>query len=81
MANLGPVLLLFLVQIGIGIGLAVVLFVPSLIMTVLCVFWPLLLLIQGAIAAFFSTLWTLAWREWTGVSATYRLAPIARSLA
>lgn len=29
--------------------------------------WPLLLLIQGAIAAYFSTVWTLAWREWTGL--------------
>jgi hypothetical protein len=26
-----------------------------------------LLLAQGAVASYFSTLWTLAWREWTGV--------------
>lgn len=31
-----------------------------------CFLWPLLLLIQGTVAAFFSTLWTLAWKEWTG---------------
>ncbi|MCX6047035.1 MAG: hypothetical protein NT075_18170 [Chloroflexi bacterium] len=28
-------------------------------------FVSLLLIISGTIAAYFSTLWTLAWREWT----------------
>lgn len=81
MNNLGPVLLLFFVQIGLGIGLAIVLFVPSVMMTLLCIFWPVLWLIQGAIAAFFSTLWTLAWREWTGLSTAYTFTPIVGSLA
>ncbi len=65
--NFGAALVLFLIQIGIGIGLFVVLLVPGLIMALCCLLWPLLLLIQGAITAYFSTLWTLAWREWTGL--------------
>jgi hypothetical protein len=31
-----------------------------------CLLWPLMLLVEGAITAYFSTVWTLAWREWTG---------------
>jgi len=37
------------------------------VMALCCVLWPVLLLVQGAIASYFSTLWTLAWREWTGL--------------
>ena len=64
--NIGPALVLFLLQIVISIGLGIVLFLPNVVMTVCCVLWPVLLLVQGAMAAYFSTLWTLAWREWTG---------------
>jgi hypothetical protein len=53
---------LFLIQVGMGIALALGLLLPALC----CVFWPLLLLVQGTAAAFFSTMWTLAWRRWTG---------------
>lgn len=66
--NFGPALVLFLIQVGIGIGLAITLLIPGLIMLLCCILLPLWLLIQGAIAAYFSTLWTLAWREWTGLS-------------
>jgi hypothetical protein len=58
--NIGSALLLFLIQVGIGIVLGLVLLLPALC----CVFWPLLILVQGAAAAYFSTMWTLAWRRW-----------------
>ena len=59
--NAGSALLLFLIQVGIGIGLGLALLLPALC----CVLWPLLLVAQGMAAAFFSTMWTLAWRRWT----------------
>lgn len=73
--NLGSVLVLALLQFVIQIGLAVALFIPSFIMVVCCILWPLLLLIQGVITSYFSTVWTLAWREWT--AAPPASAPIA----
>jgi hypothetical protein len=60
--NFGSALLLFLIQVAIGIALGLVLLLPALC----CLFWPLLILVQGASAAFFSTMWTLAWRQWAG---------------
>ena len=65
--NVGPALILFLIQILISIGLGIVLFLPGVVMVLCCVLWPVLLLVQGAMASYFSTLWTLAWREWTGL--------------
>lgn len=66
--NFGPALVLFILQIIISIGLGIVMFVPGFIMALCFLLWPILLLIQGAIAAYFSTMWTLAWREWTGTA-------------
>lgn len=63
--NIGPVLVLFLIQIGINIAIGLVMILPGILMTICCVLWPVLLLIRGAIAAYFSTMWTLAWGEWT----------------
>ena len=63
--NLGPALILFLLQIVITVVLAAVLFLPGLVMVICCILWPLLLAINGTITAYFSTMWTLAWREWT----------------
>jgi hypothetical protein len=65
--NIGPAIILFLLQIVISVVLGVALILPGLIMVLCCILWPLLLLIRGAIAAYFSTVWTLAWREWTGL--------------
>lgn len=64
--NLGPALVLLIIRFGIAIVLAMILFVPTIIMAVCCLLWPLLLLVNGAITAYFSAVWTLAWREWTG---------------
>lgn len=66
MGNLGEAIVLFLLQIAISFALAILLFLPGIIAVLCCLLWPLIIIFQGAIAAFFSTLWTLAWREWTG---------------
>ena len=62
--NLGSVLLLFLLQIAIGITLGFVLLSSALC----CLVWPLLLVAQGMAAACFSVMWTLAWRLWTSAA-------------
>ena len=72
-ANLGPAVLLFLIQLGMGIGvglLSIILLAP---MTFCCCLAPLLVLlvpilwgVSGLASAYFSTQWTLAWRQWTG---------------
>lgn len=64
--NLGEAIVLFLLQIAINIALAILLFLPGIIAALCCLLWPLLILFNGAIAAFFSSVWTLAWRQWTG---------------
>lgn len=71
--NLGPAVILFLIQIGLSILLGIGLLGPGLVMALCFLLWPLLLLIGGAVAAYFSTLWTLAWREWTVDNPTGRL--------
>jgi hypothetical protein len=65
--NISPAVVLFLIQIGIGILLGIAMILPSVIIALCCLLWPLFLLIRGATAAYFSTLWTLAWREWTAM--------------
>jgi hypothetical protein len=78
--NVGPALILFLIQIAIGIGIAIVGFLPGLLAALCCVLWPLLILVQGAISAYFSTVWTLAWRTWTG-SGEAAQAPLSATVA
>lgn len=65
--NLGAALILFLLQIAVSVAIGLVLFVPGILVALCCIFWPLLVLVQGAFAAFYSTLWTLAWDQWTAV--------------
>jgi hypothetical protein len=67
--NIGEAVVLFLIQVALSIVIGIVLLIPSVIFAICCFLWPVLLLIQGTIAAYFSTLWTLAWRRWTGVIA------------
>jgi len=67
MENFGPALALFLIQIVVSIGVGIGMILPGIVMALCCLLWPVLILIQGTIAAYFSTLWTLAWREWTGL--------------
>lgn len=63
--NIGSAIVLFIIQVAINlaIGLAALVSAPIFLC---CVLWPILIAIEGGIAAYFSTLWTLAWREWTG---------------
>lgn len=65
--NLGPALVLFVLQILLSIGIGLALFLPGILIALCCFLWPLLLFAQGTFAAFYSTLWTLAWNQWTGV--------------
>ena len=69
MGNLGEALILFVLQVAISIALFIFLALPGIIAALCCFLWPLLILFQGAVAAFFSALWTLAWRQWTGRNA------------
>lgn len=62
----GQALVLFLLQIVISLGIWFVLLLPSILIALCCFLWPLLIVVQGAFAAFYSTLWTLAWNQWTG---------------
>ena len=68
-ANLGSALILFLIQVAASIGLFIVMFIPGFLMALCCLLWPVLILIQGALSAYISTLWTLAWREFIGEEA------------
>jgi len=67
--NLGPVVVLFFIQILVSVGIGVVMFLTGLLVALCCLLWPVLMLIQGTAGAYFSTLWTLAWRQWTGETA------------
>lgn len=65
--NLGPALLIFIIQVAITVLLAIVLLPAGIFVALCCLLWPLLFLFQGFMAAFFSAVWTLAWRQWTDV--------------
>lgn len=67
--NLGPALLLFLLQVVINFVLGLIFLFPAILAAVCCLLWPLLIIIQAAFMAFYSTMWTLAWREWVGIAA------------
>jgi hypothetical protein len=60
-----PALVLLLGQIGASVVLGTVMILLGILASLCCALWPLLLLINGATAAFFCTLWTLTWHEWT----------------
>ena len=76
-ANLGEAIILFLLQIGIFIVLGVFFLLGGFILVLCCFLWPLLLAVQGFISAFVSSLWTLAWRSWTGEPPIVEKAPAA----
>lgn len=68
--NLGSALVLFLIQVALIIIMGILLFVPGALLALCCLFWPVLVLVQGAVTAYFSTMWTLAWRSWTAKAPT-----------
>jgi hypothetical protein len=63
--NFGEAAVLGLIQLGVGIVIGLLSVFPGAVLALCCLLWPILLLLRGAIAAYFSTLWTLAWRTWT----------------
>lgn len=65
--NLGRAIVLFLIQIGIGLAVGLALLILSPILCLLClIIIPVSIIVNGGLAAFFQTVWTLAWRQWTG---------------
>jgi hypothetical protein len=64
--NLGSAVILYLIQVVLSITLGILFLIPSILAAVCCLLWPLWILIQAAFMAFYSILWTLAWREWVG---------------
>jgi hypothetical protein len=67
--NLRQGVTLVLIQIGIQIALGLPLLISIFIMPYCCLMWLALWPIGGAFSAYFSTVWTLAWREWTSKGA------------
>jgi hypothetical protein len=65
--NLGPAVIIFLIQIGLSLAIGLAMLIVSPLLCCLCVAGILIGLgVDGTIEAYFSTLWTLAWRQWTG---------------
>jgi hypothetical protein len=75
--HLGEAIVVALIHVGAQIALAFALIVPSLMMALCCLLWPVALALSGAIVSYFSTMWTLAWRHWTGRSTTPLTGPLA----
>ncbi len=73
--NLASALVLFLLQIAVMVTAFILLIVPGIVLLLCCLFWPVILILQGAVAAYFSTMWTLAWREWTGEPPAATIVP------
>jgi hypothetical protein len=68
--NLGSALILFLLQIVVTFVMVILLIVPGTILALCCLFWPALVLFQGTVTAYFSTMWTLTcWPEIPGQDA------------
>jgi hypothetical protein len=63
--NFGAALVLFILQVLLSAAVGLALFLPGILIALCCLLWPLLLVFNGTFAAFYSTLWTLAWIEWT----------------
>ena len=63
----GPALLLWLLEVVASVFLGAATILPLMMAALCCIAWPVQLALQGIAAATFSTVWTLAWREWTGI--------------
>ncbi len=64
--NLASAIVIFAFQIGLSIVLGFAAFAGSIFAVLCCLLWPLFIVFGGAVNAYFSSIWTLAWREWTG---------------
>lgn len=52
-------------QLLLALAADIVLFLPNVVLTLCPLGWPLQWILNGALAAFFNTLYTLVWQEWT----------------
>jgi hypothetical protein len=64
--NFGEAFLLFLITIAVRFMLGLALLVPSVIIACCCFLWPVGIALAGLIETYFSSLWTLAYLQWTG---------------
>jgi hypothetical protein len=71
--NLGEVIIIFVIQVAISIGIGLLLIFPGFLLALCCLLWPVLLGVRGAVVTYISTMWTLAWREWTGAESAPEL--------
>jgi hypothetical protein len=60
------VLLLAVIHLVTEFLIGIILFVPGIWVSLCCILWPFMLALNGAIKAYLMTIWTLAWRDWTG---------------
>lgn len=60
--HLGNAVAVYILQIVINGAVWLVVAIPGLC----CLLWPFLWVVAGMSEAYFSTVWTLAWRQWTG---------------
>jgi hypothetical protein len=56
--------LLFL-AILIWFAATVLLIIPESFVSLCCILWPIMWILSGTLRSYLSTLWTLAWQEWT----------------
>jgi hypothetical protein len=64
--NLGPAVLLYIIQIAVSLVFGMMMILPGILIALCCFLWPLFILIEAAFITYYSTLWTLAWNEWVG---------------
>lgn len=66
----GQVLVLAMIHLVAEFFIGIVLIVPGFWAALCCLLWPVMLALNGAIKAYLMTIWTLAWRDWTGRTRT-----------
>ena len=76
-SNIGQAIILFIIEVALIFSLFLLLIVPGLFVLICFCLWPIVFIVQGAVAAFRSSLWTLAWRTWTGEPLLVEKAPAA----
>ncbi len=66
--NLKEFAVLAVIWLILNILLTTATIVPGIIITCCCLLWPVGLILRGAFEAYASAVWTLAWRDWTGIA-------------
>jgi hypothetical protein len=63
--HFGAAIGLTALQLLLALAADIVLFLPNVVLTLCPLGWPLQWILNGTMAAFFNTLYTLVWQEWT----------------